>query len=143
MSHVVTLVGVPIRDIDSLKTAAERLGGKLIKSSTYRWFGTHVGDYPLPAGFTKSMLGKCEYKITFPETDYDIGIYRKSPNEFGLIYDFYGPNGGKLKKYLQRKTLDGVTGCPLLVEYSAVEAEKAAMSIGEELELERPQWVSI
>jgi len=30
---------------------------------SYRWYGEHVGDYPLPEGFEEHDLGRCDHVI--------------------------------------------------------------------------------
>lgn len=72
---------------------------------TYRWYGEHVGDYPLPAGFAIEDLGKCEHAIRIPGQDndkipgsiapYEVGVVRRRDGKpgFQLMWDFY--DGGK------------------------------------------------
>ena len=44
---------VEVKDLDALADACQRLGCVLNRNqATYRWWGSSVGDYPLPAGFT-------------------------------------------------------------------------------------------
>jgi hypothetical protein len=66
MSHV-AIIDLAIDDLDSLRRACSRLGLELVQQDTYRWFGYSVGDYPLPEGFTKDNLGRCQYAIRFTD----------------------------------------------------------------------------
>lgn len=97
MSHVSTygkIANTP-QALTALAAAAEAMGGTLTPSDTYRWYGVHVGDYPLPEGFTKADMGKCKYKISFPDCGYDIGVlpHPLRPDELVVIFDFW--TGGK------------------------------------------------
>jgi hypothetical protein len=100
ISHVVT-IELEIENIDTLGVAANILGCKLIKEQkNYKWWGHHVGDYPLPDGFTKEMMGKSEHVIKVPGADWEIGVVKDPHNDkkYKLIYDFYGPEGRKIEK---------------------------------------------
>jgi len=66
MSHV-AMIDLTIDDLQSLRRAAERCGLELVEQDTYEWYGYSVGDYPLPAGFTKEELGRCQYAIRFTD----------------------------------------------------------------------------
>lgn len=92
MSHV-DVFATDIKDIACLKAAVEQVGGVMTNDKTYRWYNTHVGDYPLPKGFTVADMGKCDYRIRFDGIGYDIGVVksRTKPNEYVLIADFFGP----------------------------------------------------
>lgn len=35
---------------------------------------SHVGDYPLPLGFTVKDMGKCHHAVGFPGIAYEVGI---------------------------------------------------------------------
>lgn len=96
MSHVDTMRLVCTSLSAAEKTAVDH-GGILTKANTYKWYERHVGDYPLPEGVTLKDLGKCEYKITFPDCDYEVGLL-PNPNGEGwiFIYDFWD------KKLLQK-----------------------------------------
>jgi hypothetical protein len=96
MSHVVRLELV-IDSLDSLELACKRLGCSLIKNQkTYKWWNTHVGDYPLPEGMKKEDMGKCAHAIKVPNANWEIGVIEQSDKKFKLIYDFYGPEGQKI-----------------------------------------------
>jgi hypothetical protein len=96
MSHVVD-IDLAITDLDCLKKAVADLGLEWREKQTYRWYGRHVGDYPLPAGFTPDDLGKCEFAVGIPGNSraYEVGVVkRKDGNGYTLLVDFYcGGNG--------------------------------------------------
>lgn len=97
MSHVAT-VDVQIMDLDALSEACQALGLELVRGqTTYRWFGRHVGDYPVPQGFQKSDLGQCSHAIRIPGNPgaYEIGVVERRDGQVGycLMWDFW--NGGK------------------------------------------------
>lgn len=93
MSHVET-VTTKITALDALLAAASDLQGIMRPAQTYRWYGRHVGDYPLPKGITVDDLGKCDFKITFPGINYEVGVKLLPEGHYTLLYDFYG-NGGQ------------------------------------------------
>ena len=100
MSHVET-VKVNITDLEALKKACERLGVEFHEGQThYEWYGHSVGDYPIPAGLTKTDLGHCAHAIHVPGVKYEIGIVpNKSGKGYTLAYDFWGPGQGLQKKF--------------------------------------------
>jgi hypothetical protein len=111
MSHV-TDMKLHIKDLDCLKKAAKALGMDLVKASKFKWFGQHVGDYPLPQGFTKEDMGKCDYVLRIKGNDhaYEVGVCKRRDGKPGytLLWDFWrggygleaaiGKDGGKLKQ---------------------------------------------
>jgi hypothetical protein len=100
MSHVVA-ISVSIKDLASLRAAAEELGAIWMEGKTnYAWYGRHVGDYPLPEGFSASDLGKCSHVIRLPGCAYEIGVvaHPQRPGEFTMLYDFWG-DGARLKSH--------------------------------------------
>lgn len=111
MSHVAE-IAIEINDLECLKRAAKNLGMELVEASTYRWYGRSVGDYPLPKGFSKGDLGKCDYAIKIPGNSqaYEIGVVKRKDGKPGyqLIWDFWqggfgltkvvGETGGKIKQ---------------------------------------------
>jgi hypothetical protein len=106
MSHV-TNIDIEVSDISALESAVAEMGGTFLRNKkNYAWYGHSVGDYPLPTGFTKEMLGKCEHAIGLKGTEYEIGVVRNpaKPKTFTLLYDFWGP-GQKLKSHFG----DGLT----------------------------------
>lgn len=101
MSHVAT-IDVEIRSLEDLRAACKRLGLEFVEGQeTYRWYGRHVGDYPLPKGFEISDLGKCKHAIRIPlstegaDLAYEIGVAarRDGGNGYVLLWDFF--NSGK------------------------------------------------
>lgn len=98
MSHVAT-IDIHIKDIGCLKKACERLGLVFRENQgTYKWFGRHVGDYPLPEGFSKEDLGKCEHAIGIKgnENAYEVGVVRRRDGKPGyqLTWDFWAGGHG-------------------------------------------------
>ena len=109
MSHVDKMELI-CTSLNAAGRMAVKHGGVLTKAETYEWFKQHVGDYPLPAGVSIEDLGKCEYKITFPDCRYEVGLL-PNPNGEGwiMIYDFWdkqlmykigGPKALKLQETL-------------------------------------------
>lgn len=97
MSHVAT-VQLEVKDLDALKTAAAEIGCEFVENqTTYRWFGRHVGDYPLPTGFQIEDLGKCQHAIRIkdgPGGAYEVGVVKNPTGEgYVLLWDFW--SGGK------------------------------------------------
>ena len=104
MSHVED-IDIEITDLKALAAAVAELGAiYLPNQKSYAWFGRSVGDYPLPAGFTAAMLGKCEHAIRLPDCEYEIGVVPKpgKPGTHTLLADFWGP-GQQLKKFFGGK----------------------------------------
>lgn len=116
MSHVVSMK-MRFKDLDSLQKAGEACGLEMVEAKTYRWWGRHVGDYPLPEGFTAQDLGKCDFvlRVKGQPQAYEIGVV-KSPLQEGayeLLYDFYGSAGQILSK-----AIGGDTAPKLRQEYT-------------------------
>jgi hypothetical protein len=116
MSHIVT-IDLQIKDLDALAKAAEDNGMELVRGQeTFKWYGKWVGDYPLPEGFTREDLGKCQHAIRVkgagPQT-YEIGVAPRRDGKPGWVclYDFWAGGhgleakaGAGLKNILQRYT---------------------------------------
>jgi hypothetical protein len=106
MSHV-SKIELEIKDLGTLAAACKRLGIELRKGQRqYKWFGSYIGDHPLPEGFTQSDLGKCDHAIHVPGAEYEIGVVRRG-NSYILLWDFWrsggleeklGKNAGLLKQ---------------------------------------------
>lgn len=123
MSHVST-IDIEIKDLDALKQAAKTLGLEMREATTYKWYGQSVGDYPLPPGFKKSELGKCEYALYLPGNDqaYEIGVTRSKTGEgYTLLYDFWNGGFGLMKAV----STDGKTLNLLKTEYGVETSIKA------------------
>lgn len=92
MSHVAK-IELEINDLDTLKAACERLGVEFIPDQKhYRWYNEHVGDYPLPEGFTPEDLGRCDHAIHVPGASYEVGVVRRG-SKYVLLWDFYSAGG--------------------------------------------------
>lgn len=94
MSHVVS-IKTELHDIEAIKRTCKELGLEFKENQkTYKWWGYSVGDYPLPDGFTKDMLGKCEHAIGVPGTDWEIGLARPNNGKgLRMLFDFFGSSG--------------------------------------------------
>lgn len=127
MSHV-TDVAIEIKDLDCLKKACERLSLEFREGQThYRWFGQHVGDYPLPAGYTKEDMGKCLHAIGIPNDSvaYEIGVVERRDGKSGytMHFDFWNKGYG-IEKVV------GKDAVKLLNCYAAEVAKQEAMMLG-------------
>lgn len=94
MSHVTTIeTEEESYDIDALKQMCLDEGWEWREGqTTYKWYGTHVGDYPIPAGFTKADMGRCNHAIRIPGASYEIGVVNKG-GKVKLLWDFWGSGG--------------------------------------------------
>lgn len=95
MSHVTT-IKIEIKDLQALREAAEKIGLVFKEGQkTYKWFGRHVGDYPIPAGFTKNDLGKCSHALGVKgkSNAYEIGVVEKD-GIYLLMWDFWSGGYG-------------------------------------------------
>lgn len=107
MSHVVS-IDVEITDLEALKAACTRLGFEFLEGQSYKWWGRHVGDYPLPAGFTPEELATSLHSIRVPQAfkGFTVGVFKsKTGPGYQLLWDHYddglkaamgGEQGGKL-----------------------------------------------
>ena len=106
MSHVAK-IELEIMDLETLKLACDRLGLQFMENQkTYRWYGSFVGDTPLPEGIDINDLGKCDHAIHVPGAQYEIGIIQRD-RKYILLWDFWhrggleeklGKNAGRLKQ---------------------------------------------
>jgi hypothetical protein len=106
MSHIAK-IELEILDPAVLKLACERLGLQFMENqTTYSWYGTSVGDTPLPEGISIQDLGKCDHAIRVPGAQYEIGIVKRD-RKYILLWDFWhqggleqnlGKNAGRLKQ---------------------------------------------
>lgn len=95
MSHVAK-IEIEIKDLETLDAACKRIGCTLVKGQTsYAWFGQHIGDYPLPEGFTAEDMGKCQHAIKVPGASYEIGVTARRDGRPGytLLWDFWSSGG--------------------------------------------------
>lgn len=127
MSHVTT-IDLEIKDLPSLAAACKRIGLELVEGQeTYRWYGTSVGDYPLPEGFTVEDLGHCEHAIRLPgkAKAYEIGVVKRRDGKQGytLLWDFW--NGGR-----GMEAVAGEDGCHIKQAYATEVATKEARRQG-------------
>lgn len=120
MSHVAAFQTEPgkplICDLEAVKFAAANLGMIARLDNKYKWWGHHVGDYPLPEGWTKEDMGNNAHMVlsVSPEKRKELGIGadcyelaiiadKKNPGAYTMMYDFYGQGRG----------LDKVIGAPI------------------------------
>lgn len=128
MSHVVTVGGIDVTDLEVLQLSGEALGMELVEKSTYKFYGRWIGDYPLPEGFSQKDLGKCEYvlrvKDAGPET-YEVGVVKRRDGKpgYSLLFDFWQNGFGLLEKI-------GENADKLKGEYKLQAAMKAARRQG-------------
>jgi hypothetical protein len=137
MSHIAT-VDLEVHDLDALREAAERVGLELVYGQQrYRWYGSNISNYPLPAGFTTADLGQCDHAIRIPpdaaadmrHPPYEIGIARRRDGKEGwlLFWDFWMGGYG-----LQDRA--GPNCEHLSREYAGITAIREAMLHGFSLE---------
>ena len=97
-----------MKSLEAIRLACAQLGltWKENKKS-FGWWGTSVGNYPLPPGFTKDDMGKCDHAIGVPGTTWEIGVValtgKKRPLDkitgqpiegcYTLLWDFFGSKG--------------------------------------------------
>lgn len=98
MSHVFDTKLV-VLDLDALSKACESISMELVlNQKNYKWYGHHVGDYPLPAGFSASDMGRCDHvlRIKGNRTAYEVGVCKRRDGQEGytLIYDFWAGGHG-------------------------------------------------
>ena len=98
MSHVAT-IDLHIKDLAALKAACRTLGLEFVEGqTTFRWYGRHVGDYPLPEGFTTADMGLCDHAIRLPGNThaYEVGVVKRRDGKpgFTLMYDFWAGGYG-------------------------------------------------
>lgn len=127
MSHVVN-VDLQIKDLEALKKACELLGLEFRENQkTYRWYGHHVGDYPLPQGFTKYDMGHCDHalRIKGQPNAYEVGICKRRDGKPGYLmqFDFYAGGHGLMAAI-------GPAAVKISNEYSAAVAMKKLRAKG-------------
>jgi len=143
-SHVAR-VDTKIIDLDALAAACQRLGLEFKRGQqSYRWYGSYVGDTPMPPGMTEADLGKCVHAIAVPGFDHvnrenncyinpKTGQWQNAPYEVGLILNADGSYSFAWDFYCEGFGMQAHVGenCgKLLAEYSMAVAEKAAQERG-------------
>lgn len=108
MSHITT-IKLQIKDLTTLEAACSELGAQLVRNvPTYNWYGSKVGNDPLPEGMTLADLGKCDHVIRVPGVQYEVGVVASKtiPGSYTLAWDFWGAgvpgsrhDGLKLQKH--------------------------------------------
>ena len=99
MSHV-TVIAVELKDLDALKAVCAALGLEFRENQkTYRWYGQHVGDFPVPLGFAKADLGKCDHAIAVKgnRNAYEVGLVKRG-DAFIPVWDFWQGGYGLREK---------------------------------------------
>lgn len=92
MSHVAK-IEIAIKDLDTLKAACRQLGLEFIADQkAFKWYGRHIGDYPLPEGFTTADMGRCDHAVRVPGARYEIGVVHRN-GRYHLLWDFYSDGG--------------------------------------------------
>ena len=84
---------------------AQGLGMEIkLNQKTHRWFGKHVGDFPIPAGFTKEDMGKCDHALSVLGAPgaYEVGVCQRGKG-YKLLFDFWGSCGRALEKCIGPK----------------------------------------
>ncbi len=141
MSHVAE-IQVEIKDLDALEAACKRIGTlELVRDQkVYKWWGSSVGDYPLPEGFTAEDLGKCDHAIRVKgdKHAYEVGVVRARNGKQGYVlhWDFFN-NGYGMQAQVGEN-------CKHLRQAYAVEvAKKAAKRQGMNVREQKQQDGSI
>lgn len=102
MSHVI-VVDLQITCLATLAAAAKACGLEFVEGQkTFRWFGTHVGDYPLPKGFGREDMGRCEHALRVVGSDvaYEVGVVTRRDGKpgYALLFDFYAGGHGLMER---------------------------------------------
>lgn len=122
MSHVVT-IDCEINDLDSLKSACDRLGFEFKEGQrSYQWFGRWVGDSPMPEGMTTADLGHCDHAIKVPGSQYEVGVRSKPGGGYGLVWDYWDHG--------IRNAMGGSKGDKLVQAYATERTKKQARRMG-------------
>lgn len=125
MSHL-TKVKVQVRDLEVLKKVCAELGLEFKKDQkTYKWFGTFVGDSPLPAGMKVEDLGQCDHAISVKgnKAAYEVGLRKQKDGSYQLAFDFWSGGCG-LEKIV------GKNCSTLMSAYSQAVAKKSLTKAG-------------
>lgn len=133
MSHVVA-IKLEIKDLDALAKAAEMLGLEFKRDQkTFRWYGTHVGDYPLPQGFKASDMGHCDHALSVKGDSraYEVGVCRTRDGSEGycVLFDFWAGGHGLVEKI-------GPEAKKLRQAYAVQVAKKQLLRAGNRVEVQ-------
>uniref|UniRef100_A0A6M3LML8 Uncharacterized protein n=1 Tax=viral metagenome TaxID=1070528 RepID=A0A6M3LML8_9ZZZZ len=96
MSHISRIEREKAYEMADLERMCKMSGGlyQFVRNQTnYKWFGTWVGNTPMPEGMTKEKLGKCDHVIKVRGAEYEIGVIEKKKQKAELVWDYW-KNGG-------------------------------------------------
>ncbi len=91
-----------MHSLEAIRLACKQLGLQWRENQThFKYWGSIVGDHPLPVGFKKEEMGKCEHAIGIPGTDWEVGVVRRrhangtvdAEGGWTLLFDFFGSRG--------------------------------------------------
>lgn len=145
MSHVVS-IKTQLLDLNAIEAATKACGCELVRGqTTYKWWGSSMGDYPLPQGFKAEDLGKCDHAIKVPGTTWEVGVARARNADgslapgYTLLCDFFGSQGLPIAKALGGTFSNPGTGAEransmtfnrFLQEYGVAKATAEAKRMG-------------
>jgi hypothetical protein len=130
MSHIVT-VEARLMDLESIRAACARLGFEFREGqTTYKWYGSWVGDTPMPEGVTVEELGKCAHAIRVPGASYEVGVATHPAGGYQLRWDYWS-SGGLLAP------MGGEKGARFMQAYGVECARRAALRSGHVITGER------
>ncbi len=146
MSHVVS-IKIQLKDLEALKLAAQRLGGKLHENrGDFKWYGQWVDDSPIPrhlftdeeyealmkleggyggprSTYMREFLNRCcQHKISLPGCEYEVGLMKKG-EEFIAVWDWFSSDN--LGRVLGAD--GGVLAQAYAVEKAKLEAKKKGL----------------
>lgn len=124
----VSSIKLSIKSLEALKLACQRLGLEFREDQNhYVWFGTFVGDSPLPEGFTQEDLGKCDHEIRVPGASYSIGVAFRD-GAWRLLWDSWHTGGLEAALGKDCNKLRQAYG----IAAARIEAERQGFSVWEE-----------
>ena len=124
----VSSIKLQVKSLEALKLACQRLGLEFREGqATYRWYGMFIGDAPLPEGFTKSDLGKCNHAIHVPGAAYEIGLVQRD-GAWQMLWDSWEAGGLEAVLGKDAERLRHAYG----VEAAKLAAQKEGYSVYEE-----------
>src|SRR5579871_5011910 len=96
MSHVVS-IKTKLTDIEAVRRTCAELGLTFKENQQkYNWWGSYMGDSPLPEGFKATDLGKCSHAIGVPGTKWEIGLAiapGSTEPGYTMLFDYFGSEG--------------------------------------------------